>query len=111
MEYEDILYEIRGRMAWITINRPDRHNAFREKTLEELTAAYEAADLDSEVDVVVLTGAGDRAFCSGGDIGAESGFDRVTSRRFVSRLMALSTRMRQCSKPSIASVKGYCVGG
>lgn len=111
MEYTDILYEKRGKNAWITINRPEKHNAFRERTVEELTAAFEEAELDADVAVIVLTGAGDKAFCSGGDIGAERGFNRETSRRFVHKLMRLSTQMRGCSKAIIAAVKGYCVGG
>jgi dihydroxynaphthoic acid synthetase len=111
MEYGDIRYEKRGRGAWITIDRPEKHNAFREKTVEELTDAFEQADLDPEVAVIVLTGAGDKAFCSGGDIGAERGFTRATSKRFVSRLMKLAQTMRGASKPSIAAVKGFCIGG
>lgn len=111
--YQDIIYEKRAKTktVWITINRPEKHNAFRELTVDELTDAFMRADLDPDVAVIVLTGAGDRAFCSGGDIGAEKGFDRVTSRNFVHKLMRLSQQMRGCSKPSIAAVKGYCVGG
>jgi naphthoate synthase/2-ketocyclohexanecarboxyl-CoA hydrolase len=111
VEYTDVLFEIRGKTAWITINRAEKHNAFRERTIEELTDAFERADLDPEVAVIVLTGAGDRAFSSGGDIGAERGFNRVSSRRFVHKLMTLSHHMRWSTKPTIAAVKGYCVGG
>jgi naphthoate synthase/2-ketocyclohexanecarboxyl-CoA hydrolase len=111
VDYEDILYEVRARGGWITINRPDKLNAFREQTVEELTDAFERADLDPEVAVIVLTGAGDRAFSSGGDVGAEREFTKARSRRFVTRLMKLSQQMRGASKASIAAVKGYAVGG
>ena len=65
--YEDILYEARDGIAWITINRPQVLNAFRAKTVDELIAAFRAAWHDPDVGVAVLTGAGDRAFSSGGD--------------------------------------------
>src|SRR2546426_7354684 len=66
MAYEDVLYEVRDGVAWITINRPEVRNAFRTKTVDELIAAFRAAWADDEVGVVVLTGAGDKAFSAGG---------------------------------------------
>src|SRR2546428_13591095 len=66
MTYEDILYEAPDGVAWITINRPEVRNAFRAKTVDELIAAFRAAWGDPEVGVVVLTGAGDKAFSAGG---------------------------------------------
>src|SRR5262249_10024019 len=65
--YEDILYEARDGIAWITINRPQVLNAFRARTVDELIAAFRAAWHDADVGVAVLTGAGERAFSSGGD--------------------------------------------
>src|SRR5213083_305440 len=67
MTYEDILYDARDGVAWITINRPEVRNAFRAKTVDELVAAFRAGWGDPEVGVVVLTGAGDKAFSAGGD--------------------------------------------
>src|SRR5689334_24595376 len=67
MAHEDILCETRDGVAWITINRPELRNAFRAKTVDELIAAFRAAWGDPEVGVVVLTGAGDKAFSAGGD--------------------------------------------
>jgi len=67
MSYTDVLYEKAHGVAWITINRPEVRNAFRTKTVEELTDAFLDARWDPAVGVVVLTGAGDKAFCSGGD--------------------------------------------
>jgi len=67
MTYTDILYEKKNGVAWITINRPEVRNAFRTRTVAELTDAFVDARWDPAVGVAVLTGAGDRAFCSGGD--------------------------------------------
>src|SRR2546426_11398564 len=67
MPYDDILYDARDGVAWITINRPEVRNAFRTKTVDELIAAFRTAWGDAEVGVVVLTGAGDKAFSAGGD--------------------------------------------
>jgi enoyl-CoA hydratase/carnithine racemase len=66
--FEDILYEVAGARATITINRPDRLNAFRSQTIRELAEAFEAAADDESVGVIVFTGAGERAFCVGGDV-------------------------------------------
>ena len=66
-EFTDVRYEVDDGLAWIVIDRPDRFNSFRARTIDELIAAFKAAWVDSEVGVVSLTGAGDRAFCAGGD--------------------------------------------
>ena len=72
-QFEDILYEVRGRAAWIIINRPKLYNAFRAQTMEELITAFKMAADDRNVSSVVLTGAGDKAFCTGGDQSAKDG--------------------------------------
>ena len=64
---EDVRYEVERGLAWITINRPERFNAFRGRTVDELIRCFKAAWADSSVGVVALTGAGDKAFCAGGD--------------------------------------------
>src|SRR5262245_62396455 len=79
MTYTDILYEKKHGVAWITINRPEVRNAFRTRTVAELTDAFVDARWDPSVGVAVLTGAGDRAFCSGGDQ-KERGQDRKSTR-------------------------------
>jgi len=66
-EFTDILYEKKDRIAKITINRQETRNAFRPKTIDEMVTAFQDAWHDNEVGVIVLTGAGDKAFCSGGD--------------------------------------------
>src|SRR3546814_9422733 len=71
--FEDVIYDVRGRAAWIIINRPKLYNAFRAQTIEELIAAFKLASDDRAVSSVVLTGAGDKAFCTGGDQSAHEG--------------------------------------
>lgn len=111
MEYQDILYEVRGNVARITINRPEKYNAFRSETLDELIDAFREAEADREVGVVVLTGAGDKAFSSGGDISWEEGSDPSGAHQMARRTTILSMVMRTCGKPVIARVRGYAVGG
>ena len=108
--YEDILYEVEAGRATITINRPDRLNAFRVQTVRELAEAFEAAADDEAVGVIVLTGAGDRAFCVGGDVRDPT---RTTAqKRGLHHLHdRLALGIRKCGKPVIARVKGYCIGG
>ncbi len=110
-EYEDILYEERpDGVARITINRPDRYNAFRGQTVEELIAAFQRAGWNREIGVIVLTGAGDKAFCTGGDQMAHDGqYDgRGTIGLPVEELQGL---IRDVPKPVIARVNGFAIGG
>lgn len=110
MDFEDIVYEKKGGVARITINRPETRNAFRSKTLLEMAQALDDAWVDHSVGVVVLTGAGDRAFCSGGDQkerqkGGYGGAPRRVNAHHIHRLI------RQIPKPVIARVNGYAIGG
>jgi naphthoate synthase len=112
-EYEDILYEtLDGGIAKITINRPEVHNAFRPATLFELGHAFNTARDDPQVGVIILTGAGDQAFCSGGDqrIRGDDGYRDAAG---VGRLnvLDLQVQIRRTPKPVIAMVAGYAIGG
>ena len=115
--YEDILYERGESIARITINRPEVRNAFRPQTLAALRDAFRRARDDIEVAAVVLTGAGDEAFCSGGDqrIRGDDGYigDDELAEQGVGRLDAgdLHVQIRRMPKPVIAAVAGYAVGG
>jgi len=111
MQFEDILYEKKEGIARITINRPKVLNSFRSKTLDELAAAFEDANADKTIGVVVLTGAGDRAFCAGGDISEMGELNSAAGRNFLGKCLKVSTAIRNCSKPVIAMVRGYCLGG
>lgn len=115
--YEDIAYERGESIARITIDRPEVRNAFRPQTLAELRDAFRRARDDVEVAAVILTGAGDQAFCSGGDqrIRGDDGYigDDQVARQGIGRLDAgdLHVQIRRLPKPVIAAVAGYAVGG
>ncbi len=111
MSFEDIIYEKKGGAAWITMNRPKQLNCFRWKTIEEMTAAFADAENDGTIGVVVLTAAGGKAFCAGGDIDVMLSLDHKLGQVWNNVLLKLSTAMRNLSKPIIAAVNGYCIGG
>lgn len=99
-------------MARVTIERPDKLNAFTPHTVRELTAAFRAAGHDGEVGVIVLTGAGERAFSAGGDVSVERE-DTFTggADAFDALVKELYRAFRECLKPVIARVDGYAIGG
>ena len=111
VDYQDILFDAKDGIATITINRPEKRNAVRPLTYEELTHAMHRAADDPEIGVVVLTGAGDKAFCSGGDVSDQSSRTPDVGRTHMRRLFALSSVMRMMDKPILAKIRGYCVGG
>src|ERR671929_296173 len=108
--YETLLLERRGRVAIITINRPDKRNALNIKTREEGAALLEQLRNDASVGVVVFTGAGDKAFIAGADIGEFAGRTSITQRD-VMMGRSLFTAIDSFPKPVIAMVNGYCLGG
>jgi naphthoate synthase len=110
MTYTDILYEKKNGVAWITINRPEVRNAFRTKTVEELADAFVAARWDRAIGVVVLTGAGDKAFCAGGDQ-KERGQGGYAPGERPMDVEALHSAIRHIPKPVIAMVNGFAIGG
>ena len=111
MQYQDILFAAADGIATITINRPQKRNAVRPQTYEELTHAMGRAADDPEIGVVVLTGAGDKAFCSGGDVSVQSSRTPDVGRTHMRRLFTLSSVMRMMDKPILAKIRGFCVGG
>ena len=110
MNYTDILVDKNDGIAWLTINRPQVRNAFRTRTVAELTEAFMDARWDRTVGVVVLTGAGDKAFCSGGDQKERGQGGYATDQRPMD-VEALHTAIRHIPKPVIAMVNGYAIGG
>ncbi len=108
-KYENLLYEVRGPMALITINRADRHNAISLATLDELQLAAAAAALDDDVRVITITGAGKKAFASGSDL------SEVLHRDFKKALepivQGLADQLERTPKPTIAAINGICMGG
>jgi 2-ketocyclohexanecarboxyl-CoA hydrolase len=110
MTYEDILYDAENAVARITINRPKVMNAFRGQTCEELIHAFNRAGWDKSVSVIVLGGAGDRAFCTGGDQSAHDG--QYDGRGMVGLpIEEVQSLIRDVPKPVIARVQGYAIGG
>jgi naphthoate synthase len=116
-EYEDIRYELADGIAKITIDRPEVRNAFRPQTLIEISDALARAREDTSVGVIVLTGEGPLAFCSGGDqrVRGDSGYlaDDEAGRAGVGRFHVtdLHVQIRRCPKPVVAMVAGYAIGG
>ncbi len=110
MKFEDVLFEKSDGVAHITINRPTRSNAVRLDTLKELLAAYEDAAFDGEVKVIVSTGAGNKAFCAGGDLAEFADSDGCYETAFCEVGLRLSNAMRLSAKPIIAVVNGACYG-
>ena len=110
MQYEDILYRVSEGVAHITINRPQVMNAFRGQTCEELIHAFNAAGWDKSIGVIVLGGAGDKAFCTGGDQSAHAG--QYDGRGLIGLPVEdLHSIIRDVPKPVIARVQGYAIGG
>ena len=109
MSYREIRYEVNAPMALITIDRPEKHNAISLATLAELQAAVAAAGADDDVKVLVLTGAGGRAFASGSDL------SEVIERDFRKALepivQGLAEQLERTPKPTIAAIDGICMGG
>lgn len=110
LHLEDLIYEAKDGVATITIDRAHVRNALRTQTYEELTAAVNAAADDGTVGVIVIRGAGDKAFSSGGDVNDQRGRTAAAGRIHLRRLLALSATMQECGKPIIAAVRGFCVG-
>ena len=121
-EYEDIRYEkssepSRTGIAKITIDRPEVRNAFRPRTIVEISRALEDAREDTEIGAIVLTGAGELAFCSGGDqrVRGDSGYlaEDATGKAGIGRFHVtdLHMQIRRLPKPVVAMVAGYAIGG
>lgn len=107
--YEDVIFEVARGRATITINRPDRLNALRRRTVVEMIDAFEHCADEETIGVIVLTGAGDRAFCVGADIRdpTRTTAEKRSAHHLVDRL---GPAMRNNGKPIIARVAGYCIG-
>lgn len=114
-EFETVLYEVCDHVARVTINRPDKHNAMSPQVIVDLRGAFAQAKADPDVRVVVLGGAGERAFCAGADLGASFVGDELPSavQMHHSRgdLAEMFRDMWRLGKPVVASVQGYCLAG
>jgi naphthoate synthase len=113
-DYDDIRYETtEDGIAKITICRPEVHNAFRPQTLIEVSHALDLAREDESVGVIILTGEGDKAFCSGGDqrVRGDSGYQTHQGATGRFHVTDLHVQMRRCPKPIVAMVAGWAIGG
>ena len=111
---EAVLYETRGPAAWITLNRPEKLNAINADVLDGLNAAFDRAIADDEVKVVVVTGAGERAFSAGYDLSAEAAHADIPAHEWHGVLATdidATMRLWSLPKPTIAAVRGYCLAG
>ena len=114
LEFEDIIFEKSEEgIAKITINRPEVRNAFRPLTVREMQQALEDAREDSGMGVIILTGAGEKAFCSGGDqrIRGDAGYQDSGTGHLRLNVLDFQRQIRSCPKPVVAMVAGYAIGG
>ena len=107
-----VLYDVAAGVATLTLNRPEARNAISPQLVEELRAAFRRADADTETKVIVLTGAGDKAFCAGGDLGGGGGGLSYLDRYQINRNFAeLFRDMAALGKPVVAAVNGHALAG
>jgi enoyl-CoA hydratase len=115
MECQTILYEVREHVAFITMNRPESMNAINRQMARELVEACKQAEDDSAIRVVIFTGAGERAFSAGMDLKerAETSFSPIERRnqKIAATIYTQSRAIAAMTKPTIAAIRGYCVGG
>ncbi len=112
LDFADICYEHADGVAKITINRPEVRNAFRPETVSEMIDAFHHAHMAEEIGVIILTGAGDKAFCSGGDQkvrGVQGGYKDAEGIQHLN-VLELQRQIRSLPKPVIAMVAGYAIG-
>jgi naphthoate synthase/2-ketocyclohexanecarboxyl-CoA hydrolase len=109
--FEDVTYAAKDGIATIVVNRPDVYNALRTQTYSDLADAVMHADDDQTVGVIVITGAGEKAFSSGGDVNAQAKRTVHLGRQHARMAIKLSNAIRGASKPVIAAVNGYAIGG
>jgi dihydroxynaphthoic acid synthetase len=109
--YKEILFEVKNGVAWVTINRPEVLNAFREQTLDEMIHALSSTRNDPSIACAVVTGAGDKAFSAGGDFHAMMRLNRANALHWNDRMLGLAMTIRGLPIPVIAMVNGYCMGG
>jgi enoyl-CoA hydratase len=111
VSYTNILCEVAEGIATVTVNRPDKMNALNGATIGELDACFADLGADESVRVVILTGAGEKAFVAGADIGEMAAMNATNSERLATRGQVLMNRIENLGKPVIAAVNGFALGG
>jgi len=111
LQFQYVIYEKSERIATITLNRPEALNAFNKDVVEEILKALEDAENDEKIRVVILTGAGEKAFSAGADIKIMKGFDALKARELSLMGEKLCSAIENFEKPVIAAINGYALGG
>src|SRR5204862_6493079 len=109
--YENLLVETTNRVLWITINRPDKLNALSSSVLAEIGAAVAAAEKDTAIGAIAITGAGEKAFVAGADIVELNTLNAVGGKRFSEAGQRVFDQIESCGKVVIAAINGFCLGG
>ncbi len=110
-QYQNLIVAREKAIGLITLNRPEVYNALNQRALSELKAAFIELGEDKDVRVIVITGAGDKAFCSGGDLKESKGRDLMAQIKFLRDFLDLGLQMEENPKPIIAAVDGFALGG
>ena len=108
---DSVLYESGEQIAWITVNRPQKLNALNRETMQRISVALERAVEEAAVRVIVLSGAGEKAFVAGADIKEMAGLDAAAAQSFSRFLQGCLDRIERCPKPVVAAVNGFALGG
>jgi enoyl-CoA hydratase len=111
MNYETLLFQIRDRVAFVTINRPDKLNALNDQVINELAGAVQRIAADDSIRGVILTGAGEKAFVAGADIGDLAKQGPFDGKARAQRGQAVLRSLETCGKPVVAAINGYALGG
>ncbi len=111
MNFENISYEIKNKIAFITINRPEKLNALNEKTIDELKDCFLSIKKDPSVSVAIVTGSGEKAFVAGADISELNKLNSVTGKYFADEGQEVFNIIEKLGKPVIAAVNGFALGG
>lgn len=111
MKYKNLIFEQKVNIAFITINRADKLNAFNKETLSEIALAFDEIENDDSIRGVIITGSGEKAFVAGADILEISTLDNISGTEFALEGQEVFNKIEQCSKPVIAAVNGFALGG
>lgn len=110
-QYQNLKFETKNKIAYITINRPEKLNALNMAVMEELRAAFTACKADADVRVIILTGAGEKAFVAGADIGELSKHNPISAKEYTHKGQSVLDLIEHLGKPTIACVNGFALGG
>src|SRR3989339_2258100 len=111
MEYKNILFEIKNNIGYVTINRPDKLNALNDETLDDLKKCFSGIKEDYGVSVVIVAGAGEKAFVAGADISEIHKLNVIAAKHFAEKGQSIFNLIEKLGKPVIAAVNGYALGG